>query len=66
MSNFAEMWKAYRDNTSGLSFRESTWYKDNAEKMGLGKVNVKVVGVWDTVGALVIFHGLRNPLGLID
>ena len=60
MSQFAEMWKAYRDNVNGKSFRESTWYKDHKKEYGLGNVRVKVVGVWDTVGALV-----RSP-HLID
>jgi len=53
MSHFSEMWKAYRANTSGEPFRKSTWYLDNKEKLGLTDVKIKVVGVWDTVGALV-------------
>jgi hypothetical protein len=47
------MWKSYRENTGGKPFRESTWYRDNEKDLGLGKVRVNVVGVWDTVGALV-------------
>ncbi|KAH8200896.1 hypothetical protein TruAng_004905 [Truncatella angustata] len=54
MSRFAEMWKAYRANTSGEPFRNTPWYLDNKEKLGLTDVRVKVVGVWDTVGALGI------------
>jgi uncharacterized protein (DUF2235 family) len=53
MSRFAEMWKAYRANTSGEPFRKSAWYLDNKEALGLTDVRIKVVGVWDTVGALV-------------
>jgi uncharacterized protein (DUF2235 family) len=53
MSRFPEMWAAYRANTDGEPFRNSTWYQDNSEKLGLTDVRVKVVGVWDTVGALV-------------
>ncbi|KAH7010904.1 uncharacterized protein B0I36DRAFT_324482 [Microdochium trichocladiopsis] len=54
MSRFTEMWNAYRANTSGEPFRRSTWYLDNKEELGLTDVRVKVVGVWDTVGALGI------------
>ena len=53
MSRFAEMWKAYRMNTSGEPFKKSTWYLDNKEELGLTDVRIKVVGVWDTVGELV-------------
>ncbi len=53
MSRFPEMWEAYRANTGGEPFRESTWYLDNKDKLGLVDVGIKVVGVWDTVGALV-------------
>jgi uncharacterized protein (DUF2235 family) len=53
MSRFAEMWTAYRANVSGQPFRKSTWYQDNSQQLGLTGVRVKVVGVWDTVGALV-------------
>ena len=53
MSRFPEMWEAYRANTSGQPFRESPWYVKNKDALGLGDVKVKVVGVWDTVGALV-------------
>ncbi|KAK7225341.1 hypothetical protein V2G26_013344 [Clonostachys chloroleuca] len=54
MSRFAEMWEAYRANTGGQPFRESKWYLDNKDELGLTNVKVKVVGVWDTVGALGI------------
>lgn len=53
MSCFPEMWKEYRANTSGKSFRDSKWYQENKEKLSLTDVKVKVIGVWDTVGALV-------------
>lgn len=53
MSRFAEMWEKYRTNTDGKPFRESNWYRDNQKELGLTDVRVKVVGVWDTVGALV-------------
>lgn len=53
MSRFSEMWQAYRQNTSGRPFRHSTWYLDHQKELGLSDVTVKVVGVWDTVGALV-------------
>lgn len=53
MSRFAEMWTAYRANTGGEPFRNSTWYWDNKDELGLTDARVKVVGVWDTVGALV-------------
>ncbi|KAL2194750.1 hypothetical protein P885DRAFT_62847 [Corynascus similis CBS 632.67] len=54
MSCFPEMWKEYRANTSGKSFRDSKWYQENKEKLSLTDVKVKVIGVWDTVGALGI------------
>ncbi|CAI6089129.1 unnamed protein product [Clonostachys chloroleuca] len=54
MSRFAEMWEVYRANTSGDPFRKSEWYRNNKEELGLTDVRVKVVGVWDTVGALGI------------
>ena len=54
MSHFPEMWKAYRENTDGQAFRKSTWYQQNQGKLRLTTdVRIKVVGVWDTVGALV-------------
>ena len=53
MDRFAELWLAYRRNTGGEPFRHSTWYKDNKKDLGLKDVRIKVVGVWDTVGALV-------------
>lgn len=53
MSRFPDMWKAYRANTSGVPFSKSSWYLDNKDELGLNKTRVKVVGVWDTVGALV-------------
>ncbi|CEJ54670.1 hypothetical protein PMG11_00967 [Penicillium brasilianum] len=53
MSHFAEMWKAYRENTGGQPFRETAWYQQNQGKLRLeNDVRIKVVGVWDTVGAL--------------
>jgi uncharacterized protein (DUF2235 family) len=53
MSRFAEMWTAYRANTGGDPFKNSTWYLDNKGELGLTDAKIKVVGVWDTVGALV-------------
>lgn len=53
MTHFAEMWKEYRSNTGGGSFRDTKWYRDHKEKLGFRDVKVKVIGVWDTVGALV-------------
>jgi uncharacterized protein (DUF2235 family) len=53
MSRFAEMWEAYRANTDCAPFRQSEWYEKNEKELGLKDVRVKVVGVWDTVGALV-------------
>lgn len=60
MSRFAEMWKAYRANTNGEPFRKTAWYLDNKEELGLTDVRVKVVGVWDTVGALVRGRGMMD------
>lgn len=57
MPYFPELWKEYRKNTSGRPFRESEWYKKNKERLDLTDVRVKVVGVWDTVGALVRCKG---------
>ncbi|KPM39236.1 hypothetical protein AK830_g7343 [Neonectria ditissima] len=54
MSRFPEMWQAYRQHTSGESFKCSTWYRNNAKEVGLSDVRVKIIGVWDTVGALGI------------
>jgi hypothetical protein len=54
MSHFTEMWKAYRENTGGQPFRKTAWYQQNQGKLRLeDDVRIKVVGVWDTVGALV-------------
>ncbi|OKP08902.1 hypothetical protein PENSUB_5508 [Penicillium subrubescens] len=54
MSHFTEMWKAYRENTGGQPFRKTAWYQQNQGKLRLeNEVRIKVVGVWDTVGALV-------------
>lgn len=54
MPHFAEMWKAYRENTGGQPFRKTAWYQQNKGKLRLeDDVRIKVVGVWDTVGALV-------------
>lgn len=66
MPAFAEMWKAYRANTDGEPFRKSEWYLNNKERLGLKDVRIKVVGVWDTVGALVCddakYHRYLFPL----
>ena len=53
MSRFPEMWKMYMSDVSGVPITESQWYLDNHEELKLSPVRVKVVGVWDTVGALV-------------
>ncbi len=53
MSRFPELWKEFCQNTSGVPFTRSAWYLNNQEELGLEPVRVKVVGVWDTVGALV-------------
>jgi uncharacterized protein (DUF2235 family) len=53
MSRFPEMWHAYRHNTGGGSFRDTKWYRDHKEELGFTDIRIKVVGVWDTVGALV-------------
>ncbi|KAE8357292.1 hypothetical protein BDV27DRAFT_164647 [Aspergillus caelatus] len=60
MSHFADMWKAYRQNTDGNPFRMTTWYQENKDRLRLTEdLRIKVVGVWDTVGALV-----RNARGI--
>lgn len=53
MSHFAEMWRAYRANDGGEPFSNTSWYRDNVNKLFKPDVRIKVVGVWDTVGALV-------------
>jgi uncharacterized protein (DUF2235 family) len=60
MSQFGEMWDAYRANTSGKPFRESAWYLENKGRIQHVDVRVKVVGVWDTVGALVRCRGYSD------
>ncbi|CZT18461.1 uncharacterized protein RCC_04306 [Ramularia collo-cygni] len=54
MVKFPELWKAYRMNAGGQLFRSSKWYLENAEKLGLRVVQIKAIGVWETVGALGI------------
>lgn len=66
MSRFPEMWKAYRANTRGEPFGQSQWYMDNKEELDLKNVTVKVVGVWDTVGALVRYAGLSGAARHLD
>ncbi|PON19953.1 hypothetical protein TGAM01_v211181, partial [Trichoderma gamsii] len=64
MSRFAEMWEVYRANIGGDPFRKSEWYRNNKEELGLTDVRVKVVGVWDTVGALQCwFPGIHGNIG---
>jgi uncharacterized protein (DUF2235 family) len=53
MSSFPDLWEAYRKNTGGDPFNETDWYKKNGSKLQKEKAPIKVVGVWDTVGALV-------------
>jgi len=52
MPRFPALWEAYRQNTSGEPFRSSTWYRNYAKELRLIDVRVKIIGVWDTVGAL--------------
>ncbi|KAJ6190980.1 hypothetical protein N7519_001001 [Penicillium mononematosum] len=55
MPHFAEMWKAYRENTDGEPFMKTPWYQQNKDKLRLTDgIRIKVVGVWDTIGALGI------------
>ncbi|OKL57390.1 hypothetical protein UA08_07532 [Talaromyces atroroseus] len=55
MSHFADMWKAYTANTDGEPFSKSAWYQKHKDKLHLSEnIKIKVVGVWDTVGALGI------------
>ncbi|KAL5041616.1 hypothetical protein BDW71DRAFT_211952 [Aspergillus fruticulosus] len=56
MSSFPGLWEAYRKNTGGKAFTDTDWYKDpkNRGKLRKEDVTIKVVGVWDTVGALGI------------
>ncbi|KAJ5150871.1 uncharacterized protein N7482_010123 [Penicillium canariense] len=54
MSYFAEMWKAYRENTNGEPFSKTVWYQQHKDMLRLEDVRIKVVGVWDTVGSLGI------------
>ncbi|KAH7204779.1 hypothetical protein DER44DRAFT_869307 [Fusarium oxysporum] len=50
MSRFTEMWEAYRANTSGEPFRNSAWYRNNKEELGLMDVRVKVgIPEWPVV-----------------
>lgn len=51
MSHFHEMWSAYRRRTG--SFQKTQWYRENSGKLKLTAPPIKVVGVWETVGALV-------------
>nr|POF26403.1 uncharacterized protein CFP56_22552 [Quercus suber] len=54
MDQFPAMWEAYRANTNGLDFKSSSWYSVYQPLLNLKEVKVKVIGVWDTVGALGI------------
>jgi uncharacterized protein (DUF2235 family) len=53
MNSFADMWSAYRNRTVEQPFQNSSWYQSKQKMLDLEGVKVKVVGVWDTVGALV-------------
>lgn len=53
MDKFPEMWAAYCANTDGLPFQKTDWYLRNHRVLGLEPAKIKVVGVFDTVGALV-------------
>lgn len=54
MSHFPEMWKVYRENSDGKSFTKTAWYQKHKDKLRLtDSLRIKVIGVWETVGALV-------------
>ncbi|KAG9254517.1 uncharacterized protein F5Z01DRAFT_750400 [Emericellopsis atlantica] len=54
MAHFPALWHAYQNNQSGQPFASSPWYQDNAQKFHLSSnVRIKVIAVWETVGALV-------------
>lgn len=53
MTSFTHMWSAWRAQDNKMPFCESAWYRSNKNQLHLKNVQVKVVGVWDTVGALV-------------
>lgn len=53
MDKFPAMWAAYRANTDGLPFQKTEWYLKNHRDLRLEPAKIKVVGVYDTVGALV-------------
>lgn len=65
MSHFPEMWRAYRKNTDGRSFKESSWYRDNKARLCLKTPRIKAIGVWETVGALVCMATYRDMTQLI-
>jgi uncharacterized protein (DUF2235 family) len=54
MSRFPDMYNAYRENTNGEPFHKTAWFINHAEDYGLDpkKINIKVIGVWESVGAL--------------
>ncbi|KAH6693470.1 hypothetical protein F5X68DRAFT_247741 [Plectosphaerella plurivora] len=53
MHKFPAMYEAYRNNTGGDPFSSTPWFINHAEAYGLvPNVKIKVVGVWETVGAL--------------
>ncbi|KAL2843734.1 hypothetical protein BJY01DRAFT_248509 [Aspergillus pseudoustus] len=54
MSHFPELWAKYREHNVGGTFRKTKWYEERQTQWGLSDATVKVVGVWDTVGALGI------------
>lgn len=48
------MWKVYRENIDGKPLTKSAWYQKHKDKLRLtDSLKIKVIGVWDTVGALV-------------
>lgn len=53
MSSFDAMWKAYRARDRAEPFQNSEWYMSNKDIIRLKDIPIKVVGVFDTVGALV-------------
>jgi uncharacterized protein (DUF2235 family) len=66
MSHFADMWKAYKANTDGEPFSKSAWYQKHKDKLLLSEnIKIKVVGVWETVGALVC-DDVSSAICIID
>ncbi|ETS88004.1 hypothetical protein PFICI_01832 [Pestalotiopsis fici W106-1] len=54
MKYFPAMWREYRRNTSGQPFSKTKWFRDHKSQLDFTDIKIKVIGVWDTVGALGI------------